>query len=76
MVVSAVSIPVLGGFGSGPLLEGRMRMAHAAIDYATSNSDSYAVNYADVAQLAFEGIINYAGDVQASRHIESGKSSI
>src|SRR5258706_13666981 len=30
-VVRAVSIPVLGGFGGGPWLDGRIRMAHAAI---------------------------------------------
>src|SRR5919202_6500889 len=29
-VVRAVSIPVLGGFGGGPWLDGRVRMAHAA----------------------------------------------
>src|SRR6266540_1179353 len=35
-VTRAVSIPVLGGFGGGPWLDGRMRMAHAAIGYAAS----------------------------------------
>src|SRR5882762_7187515 len=29
-VVRAVSLPVIGGFGGGPWLDGRMRMAHAA----------------------------------------------
>ncbi len=38
-VVSSVSIPVLGGFGGGPWLDGRMRMALAAIGYAASNLD-------------------------------------
>ena len=38
-VVSAVSIPVMGGFGGGPWLDGRMRMALAAIGYAASNLD-------------------------------------
>ncbi len=33
-VVGAVAIPVLGGFGGGPWLDGRIRMAHAAIGYA------------------------------------------
>ena len=33
-VAQAVRIPVLGGFGGGPWLDGRMRMAHAAIGYA------------------------------------------
>jgi 3-methyl-2-oxobutanoate hydroxymethyltransferase len=75
-VVSAVSIPVLGGFGGGPWLDGRMRMAHAAIGYAASNLDSNAENYANVAQIAFEAINNYIGDVRAGRHIKSGKPTI
>jgi 3-methyl-2-oxobutanoate hydroxymethyltransferase len=75
-VVSAVSIPVLGGFGGGPWLDGRMRMAHAAIGYAASNLDSNAENYANVAQIAFEAINNYAGDVRAGRHIKSGAPKI
>ena len=33
-VVKAVKIPVIGGFGGGPWLDGRVRMAHAAIGYA------------------------------------------
>jgi 3-methyl-2-oxobutanoate hydroxymethyltransferase len=75
-VVSAVSIPVLGGFGGGPWLDGRMRMAHAAIGYAASNLDSHAENYANVAQIAFEAINNYAGDVRAGRQIKSGAPTI
>jgi 3-methyl-2-oxobutanoate hydroxymethyltransferase len=76
MVVSAVSIPVLGGFGGGPWLDGRMRMAHAAIGYAASNLDSNLENYANVAQIAFEAISNYAGDVRAGRQIKSGKPTV
>ena len=33
-VVSSVTISVIGGFGGGPWLDGRIRMAHAAIGYA------------------------------------------
>ena len=32
-VVAAVSIPVIGGFGGGPWLDGRVRLAHTAIGY-------------------------------------------
>src|ERR1700726_3928427 len=32
-VVKAVKIPVIGGFGGGPWLDGRVRMAHTAIRY-------------------------------------------
>src|SRR6202035_5524314 len=35
-VAQAVGIPVIGGFGGGPWLDGRMRMAHAAIGYAAN----------------------------------------
>ena len=33
-VVKAVKIPVIGGFGGGPWLDGRVRLAHTAIGYA------------------------------------------
>jgi 3-methyl-2-oxobutanoate hydroxymethyltransferase len=32
-VVKAVAIPVIGGFGGGPWLDGRVRLAHTAIGY-------------------------------------------
>src|SRR5262249_2318266 len=39
-VVKAVKIPVLGGFGGGPWLDGRVRLAHTAIGYAAKWLDS------------------------------------
>lgn len=69
-VVDAVSIPVIGGFGGGPWLDGRMRMAHAAIGYAASAIDSGIENYANVARIALEAISAYAGDVRAARQIK------
>jgi 3-methyl-2-oxobutanoate hydroxymethyltransferase len=68
-VVAAVSIPVIGGFGGGPWLDGRMRMAHAAIGYAAGSADSTADNYANVAKITLEAIGAYAEDVRAGRHI-------
>lgn len=68
-VTRAVSIPVLGGFGGGPWLDGRMRMAHAAIGYAASALDEEPRTYANVAKIAFEAITTYAGDVRAGRQI-------
>jgi 3-methyl-2-oxobutanoate hydroxymethyltransferase len=68
--VKAVSIPVLGGFGGGPWLDGRIRMAHAAIGYAASAIDSQAENYANVARIALDAITAYAGDVRAARQIK------
>ncbi len=68
-VARAASIPVIGGFGGGPWLDGRMRMAHAAIGYAAGAVDSKAENYANVAKITLEALSNYAGDVRASRQI-------
>ena len=69
-VAAAVSIPVVGGFGGGPWLDGRMRMAHAAIGYAAANVDSQAENYANVARIAFDAISAYVEDVRAARQIK------
>jgi 3-methyl-2-oxobutanoate hydroxymethyltransferase len=68
--VAAVAIPVIGGFGGGPWLDGRIRMAHAAIGYAASNLDSPKESYANVARIAFDAISAYAEDVRAARQIK------
>ena len=69
-VVRAVSIPVIGGLGGGPWLDGRMRMAHAAIGYAASNLESKTESYANVAKIALDAITAYAEDVRAGRHLK------
>jgi 3-methyl-2-oxobutanoate hydroxymethyltransferase len=69
-VVRAVSIPVIGGFGGGPWLDGRMRMAHAAIGYAASAIESKTENYANVAKITLDAISAYAADVRAGRQIK------
>jgi 3-methyl-2-oxobutanoate hydroxymethyltransferase len=74
-VAAAVSIPVLGGFGGGPWLDGRIRMAHAAIGYAASNLDSPAETYANVAKVVFDAINAYAGDVRAGRQIKGASAA-
>ncbi|HEY7046819.1 MAG TPA: 3-methyl-2-oxobutanoate hydroxymethyltransferase [Jatrophihabitantaceae bacterium] len=71
-VARAVSIPVLGGFGGGPWLDGRVRMAHAAIGYAAAGLDNPPDTYADVARITFDAITAYAGDVRAARQIKGG----
>jgi 3-methyl-2-oxobutanoate hydroxymethyltransferase len=71
-VVRAVSIPVIGGSGGGPWLDGRIRMAHAAIGYAASALDSDAENYANVARITLAAITAYAEDVRAARQIKGG----
>jgi len=69
-VAAAVSIPVIGGFGGGPWLDGRIRMAHAAIGYAASNLDSPIENYANVAGIVFDAMAAYVEDVRAGRQIK------
>jgi len=69
-VAASVSIPVIGGFGGGPWLDGRMRMVHAAIGYAASNLDSPIENYANVANIAFDAMAAYVEDVRAGRQIK------
>ena len=68
-VVNAVPIPVLGGMGGGPWLDGRMRMAHAAIGYAASWLESKTETYANVARVTLDALTAYAEDVRAGREI-------
>jgi 3-methyl-2-oxobutanoate hydroxymethyltransferase len=71
-VAKAVTIPVIGGLGGGPWLDGRMRMAHAAIGYAASNLDGKTETYANVARVTLEALGAYAEDVRAGRQIRGG----
>jgi 3-methyl-2-oxobutanoate hydroxymethyltransferase len=65
-VARAVSIPVIGGLGGGPWLDGRMRMALAAIGYLESPVEQYA----HVAKIAQKALSAYAEDVRAGRQIK------
>ena len=69
-VVKAVSIPVIGGLGGGPWLDGRMRMAHAAIGYAASWIDSQAESYANVARISHDALSEYVKDVRQGRQLK------
>ena len=74
-VARAVSIPVLGGFGGGPWLDGRIRMATAAIGYAASTLDDPPETYANVARISYDAITAYARDVRSGRQIRGGTRS-
>ena len=65
----AVSIPVIGGLGGGPWLDGRVRAVMNAIGYVASALDDGADRYANVAKVALDAISAYADDVRASRQI-------
>src|SRR5499427_2781154 len=68
-VVRAVKIPVLGGFGGGPWLDGRMRMAHTAIGYGEKWIDAKTETYANVAKISLDALSALIADVRAGRQI-------
>lgn len=68
-VVEAVEIPVLGGSGGGPWLDGRIRMAHAAIGYSASMLDDPQETYANVARVSQVALAAYVEDVRAGRPV-------
>lgn len=70
VVAAAVDIPVIGGFGGGPWLDGRVRMAHAAIGYGAKHLDGNIETYANVAKIAFDAISAFGEDVRAGRQIK------
>ena len=69
-VVKAVKIPVIGGFGGGPWLDGRVRLVSTAIGYGEkwldSKTDTYT-NTAKAALAAFEALI---ADARGGRQIK------
>jgi 3-methyl-2-oxobutanoate hydroxymethyltransferase len=69
-VAAAVSIPVIGGFGGGPWLDGRVRLAHAAIGYGARYLDEPVETYANVAPLILDAITAFSDDVRAGRQIK------
>ena len=68
-VTQAISIPVIGGLGGGPWLDGRVRSAFAAIGYLASALDDHVERYANVAQITLDAFRTFADDVRAARHI-------
>ena len=69
-VVAAVSIPVIGGFGGGPWLDGRVRLAHAAIGYGSKYLDEKIESYANISPIIFNAISAFRDDVRAARQIK------
>jgi 3-methyl-2-oxobutanoate hydroxymethyltransferase len=69
-VVEAVKIPVLGGFGGGPWLDGRVRLAHTAIGYGDKWLDSKTETYANTAKAALAAFTALIDDVRAGRQIK------
>jgi 3-methyl-2-oxobutanoate hydroxymethyltransferase len=71
-VTRAISIPVIGGLGGGPWLDGRVRAVFAAIGYLAAAVDDDTPRYANVAKVALDAIRELAGDVRAGRQIRGG----
>jgi 3-methyl-2-oxobutanoate hydroxymethyltransferase len=71
-VAEAVGVPVVGGFGGGPWLDGRMRMVTAAIGYAATAVDGAPDTYVNVAQQTLEAMTRYADDVRSARQLPGG----
>jgi len=69
-VVKAVTIPVIGGFGGGPWLDGRVRLAHTAIGYAEKWIDSKTETYVNTAKAALDAFTALTADVRAGRQIK------
>jgi 3-methyl-2-oxobutanoate hydroxymethyltransferase len=69
-VVKAVSVPVIGGLGGGPWLDGRVRLAHTAIGYGAKWLDSKTDTYVNTATLSLEAFRALADDVRAGRQIK------
>jgi 3-methyl-2-oxobutanoate hydroxymethyltransferase len=69
-VVAAVSIPVIGGLGGGPWLDGRVRAIVNAIGYSAAALDDTTERYANVARMTLDAMKSYADDVRAGRQIK------
>jgi 3-methyl-2-oxobutanoate hydroxymethyltransferase len=71
-VAHAVSIPVIGGLGGGPWLDGRVRLAHTTIGYAAKWIDAEAETYGNAAKLSLDAFRALIDDVRAGRQIKGG----
>lgn len=72
VVVKAVSVPVIGGLGGGPWLDGRVRLAYTAIGYGAKWIDSGADTYVNTAKLSLQAFTALIDDVRAGRQIKGG----
>jgi 3-methyl-2-oxobutanoate hydroxymethyltransferase len=69
-VVAAVGIPVIGGFGGGPWLDGRVRLVHTAIGYSEKWLDAATETYANTAKAALAAFTALIADARAGRQIK------
>jgi 3-methyl-2-oxobutanoate hydroxymethyltransferase len=68
-VTQSVSIPVLGGLGGSPALDGRVRSLGNAIGNVARALDDDVERYANVARVTLDAITAYADDVRGGRQV-------
>jgi 3-methyl-2-oxobutanoate hydroxymethyltransferase len=68
-VAGSVAIPVIGGLGGGPWLDGRVRALANAVGYSAAALDDSTQRYANVARATLEAFTAYADDVRAGRQV-------
>ncbi|HVL69750.1 MAG TPA: 3-methyl-2-oxobutanoate hydroxymethyltransferase [Vicinamibacterales bacterium] len=71
---SAVSIPVIGGLGGGPWLDGRVRAIYPALGFLASSLDDETPRYAEVAKVALEAVTTLAEDIRAGRQLRGARA--
>jgi 3-methyl-2-oxobutanoate hydroxymethyltransferase len=69
-VTAAVSIPVIGGLGGGPWLDGRVRLSHTMIGYGMKHIDEDLDTYANVSRTILEAMSTMIADVRGGRQIK------
>jgi 3-methyl-2-oxobutanoate hydroxymethyltransferase len=69
-VVEAVKIPVIGGFGGGPWLDGRVRLAQTANGSSAKWLDSKQETYVNTAKLSLEAFKTLIEEVRAGKQIK------
>jgi len=69
-VTAAVSIPVIGGLGGGPWLDGRVRLSHTIIGYGMKHIDEDLDTYANVSRTILDAMTTLITEVRAGRQIK------
>lgn len=72
-VTEAVSIPVIGGAGGGPWLDGRVRLAQTAVGSAAKTLGATPDSYTHVAQATLDAFTALITDVRAGRRIRGDR---
>ena len=61
---------MIGGFGGGPWLDGRVRLAQTALGSSAKWLDSHADTYVNTAKLSHNAFKMLVDDVRAGRQIK------